>query len=141
MAHIGCRPKHSGNISARAGTDTNWSFGDDESLIENFAWYKGNSGGKTHEVGTKGQNRWGLHDMHGNVWEWVEDIYKQSYEGLPTNGSANEAGDQNFSERRVVRGGSWFNTGEYLNSANRSWLPPIFRVPLYGFRVAYRPAN
>ena len=65
--------------ACRAGTMTRWSFGDDESDLEKYAWYKTNANGKAHAVGGKWPNAWGLHDMHGNVWEWVQDRYGYSY--------------------------------------------------------------
>jgi len=119
--------------SARAGTTTSYSFGDDESKLGDYAWYFDNSGREPHEVGQKKPNPWGLYDMHGNVWEWVQDIYKNSYSGAPTDGSAWEGSGS----LRVVRGGSWpayFRAG-YCRSARRLSDAPGDRVINLGFRL------
>jgi formylglycine-generating enzyme required for sulfatase activity len=95
--------------AARAGTTTRYSFGNDESIfgyygskLGDYAWYSANSGSKTHDVGQKKPNPWGLYDMHGNVWEWVQDNWHDNYNGAPTDGSSWERGSD-----RVARGGSW----------------------------------
>ncbi|MBM3540084.1 MAG: formylglycine-generating enzyme family protein, partial [Alphaproteobacteria bacterium] len=74
--------------AARAGTTTAWSCGSSESCLAAAGWHYGNSGGRTQAVGTKSANAFGLHDMHGNVWEWVEDCWHDSYAGAPSDGSA-----------------------------------------------------
>lgn len=68
--------------AARAGTTTAYSFGDDHNELEQYAWYgEGFEQGGTHPIGTKRPNPWGLYDVHGNAWEWVEDFYRQNYSG------------------------------------------------------------
>ncbi|MCD4797519.1 MAG: formylglycine-generating enzyme family protein, partial [Methanosarcinales archaeon] len=67
--------------AARAGTTTRYSFGDDDSKLGEYAWYSENSGDKTHPVGKKGANPWGLYDVHGNIWEWVQDEWHDTYNG------------------------------------------------------------
>jgi formylglycine-generating enzyme required for sulfatase activity len=119
--------------AARGGTTTEYSFGDDESKLGQYAWFGGNSKNQTHQVATRLRNPFGLFDMHGNVWEWVEDHWHENYEGAPTDGSAWLTGDNNA--RRVLRGGSWDND-DGLRSADRSYgFNPVNRVSFYGFRV------
>jgi formylglycine-generating enzyme required for sulfatase activity len=103
--------------AARAGTTTPYAFGD-----KIISWPSGKflaefAAKITAEVGSFPANRFGLHDMHGNVWEWVEDPWHRNYEGAPTDGSV-WSGGHGF---RVVRGGSWhpYETGSSLRSANR----------------------
>jgi formylglycine-generating enzyme required for sulfatase activity len=120
--------------AARAGTETPWSFGDDESKLPLYAWFSGNSGSQTHPVGQLRPNGFGLYDMHGNVWQWVEDCWHDTYQGAPVNGSAWTASG---CDRRVLRGGSWNYIPIGVRSANRDWLAPVYRDRnIYGFRVA-----
>jgi formylglycine-generating enzyme required for sulfatase activity len=118
--------------TARAGTTTSYSFGRDETALGNYAWYDKNSNKGTHPVGEKTANAFGLFDMHGNVWEWVEDCY-ESYKRTPVDGSAWTKGD---CSRRVVRGGAWFNPPRDLRSASRVWSTTVNRTYVLGFRVA-----
>ena len=120
--------------AARAGTTTKWSFGDDEEKLGEYAWFGGNSGGETHPVGEKKPNGFGLYDMHGNVFEWVEDHWHDDYKGAPTDGSAWLTEDDNY--YRVLRGGSWFNFNGSLRSAYRfNFDFPDSRFNYIGFRV------
>ena len=114
--------------AARAGTTTQYSFGDDVSKLNEYAWYRDNSGSKTHPVGQKKPNFWGLYDMHGNVWEWVQDKRHGDYDGAPTDGSAWESGRSSY---RVFRGGSWSSTTHDCRSASRS----DFLGDDFGFRL------
>ncbi|MCK4938571.1 MAG: formylglycine-generating enzyme family protein [Methanosarcinales archaeon] len=90
--------------AARAGTTTLFSFSDEKSELSAHAWYAGNSGRKTHPVGTKDPNPWGLYDIHGNVWEWVQDGWHYDYTNAPADGSVWTGGVEN---QHVYRGGSW----------------------------------
>ena len=98
----------------------------------NVAWYKENSGKTTHPVGQKEPNELGLYDMSGNVWEWVQDCWHESYQGAPSDGSAWESGTC----LRVLRGGSWYYFPGNLRSANRIRFDTGDRYLNVGFRVA-----
>lgn len=87
----------------------------------------------TAPVGSFTRNGFGLHDLHGNVWEWVEDCYESNYSVQPSDGSAFT---QNSCSTRVSRGGSWLNTPQYLRSADRRGDSPGNRIYLLGFRLA-----
>jgi len=95
-------------------------------------WYKGNSGSKTHGVGGKAPNGFGLYDMSGNVWEWTEDCWNDSYNGAPRDGSAWHSGD---CSRRVLRGGSWDLGGGRLRAAPRYRITADFHSTDNGFRL------
>ena len=88
---------------------------------------------KTAPVGSFSANGWGLYDMHGNVWEWVQDCYNDSYRDAPADGSAWETGNCSL---RLRRGGSWLNSPRFLRSANRSKVRSEERNYVVGFRVA-----
>ena len=88
---------------------------------------------QTAPVGSFKQNAFSLHDMHGNVWEWVEDCFNNSYEGAPTDGSAWVAGSD--CPRHVIRGGSWHYDPEGLRSASRLRGTSVSRFDDLGFRV------
>ena len=120
---------------ARAGTITEWSFGNDEFKAGNYAWHSGNGASQTHGVGQKIPNAFGLYDMHGNVWEWVEDCWHDTYSDAPNGGSAWTTGCSDKS-RRVLRGGSWDNDPEFLRSAYRIKGYPGSRDFSNGFRLA-----
>lgn len=118
--------------AARAGSKTRYFFGDDEAELGQYAWYEGNSREETRPVGKRKANGFGLYDMHGNVWQWVEDCYHGSYEGAPSDGSAWATGD---CRRRVLRGGAWVNAPEALRAATRFGFEPVFGAVDIGFRL------
>ena len=100
--------------------------------FDSIAWHKGNSGAKTHPVGQKAPNELGLHDMSGNVEEWVQDCWNIGYQGAPSNGSAWEQGD---CSQRVARGGSWNNFPWFLRSTIRDGFTTEYRYFVLGFRL------
>ena len=129
--------------ACRAGTETAFSFGDDESKLGEYAWWGGfdlaaltkgevKAGGGNaareqyaHTVGTKKPNPWGLHDMHGNVAEWCSDWRGRATGEAPKGDSM-----------RVIRGGGWFHDPGFCRSAGRGYGIPSFRLDYLGFRVA-----
>src|SRR5438552_16657926 len=93
--HFGRRPlpateRAEWEYAARAGTTTRFWWGDDESGAGNYAWFKDNSGGQTHPVGSKPANPFGLYEMVGNVWQWTEDCYAENYGNVQADGSASQ---------------------------------------------------
>jgi len=120
--------------AARAGSATKYSWGD--SVGHNLANCDGCGSQwdnkRTAPVGSFSPNKFGLYDMHGNVWEWVQDRYHDSYNGAPSDGSAWESGNNSY---RIVRGGSWHDTPDGLRSRLRMWIPPGHRNGIFGFRL------
>lgn len=122
----------------RLPTEAEWEYacragttGDDAGNVEGSGWFSENAGNRTHAVGQKQSNAWGLADMLGNVWEWSEDWYHQTYTGAPSNGSAWLNGGEQT--RRVLRGGSYFGNGA-LCSSRIGYTPEVYR-DFFGFRV------
>ena len=120
--------------AARAGTQTVYSWGDQIGIGNancdgcRSKW----DNRMTAPVGSFKSNPFGLYDMHGNVWEWVQDCYEDYYNGAPTDGSARSGDCSN----RVVRGGSWFNPPNSVRSGKRDRLAPGLRFNSQGFRIA-----
>jgi formylglycine-generating enzyme required for sulfatase activity len=120
----------------RAGTTTPFWWG--SSITTKQANYNGsiewNGGGQTVPVDSFEANPWGLFNVHGNVFEWCEDVWHDNYDGAPTDGSAwLEGGDDHW---RVVRGGSWYVIPRFLRSADRDRGSTDFRIDDFGFRLA-----
>jgi formylglycine-generating enzyme required for sulfatase activity len=147
--------------ACRAGQPTAYCFGDDEGQLGDYGWYANNSGNspldadrlwqetkqdvdqyssrlnvngnRTHPVGERKPNAWGLYDMHGNVWEWCEDKWHDNYEGAPEDGSAWTSGSD--LELRLLRGGSWSAFAVHCRSAYRIGNDAVNRLRNIGFRV------
>jgi formylglycine-generating enzyme required for sulfatase activity len=119
--------------AARAGSPERFSFGDDEAKLSEYAWYfSGEPKPMPEPVGTKKANAFGLHDMHGNVREWVEDCYHDNYNGAPSDGSAWTTGD---CSRRVARSSYWLENPQVFRSAFRMGYVTENRYQFVGLRV------
>jgi formylglycine-generating enzyme required for sulfatase activity len=116
--------------ACRAGTTTAYNTG--ATLSDSTGWYDSNSGDRTHSVGEKPANAYGLYDMHGNVWEWCWDWYSSSYYSSSPAQDPTGAVSGSF---RVLRGGAWSSLGRNLRSAYRSNGYPIDRSYYIGFRL------
>lgn len=107
--------------AARAGSIGKWCVGDNESKLSQYAWLNSSS---THPVAKKKPNRWGIYDMHGNVWEWVSSCYTKTYNS------------ECYENYKVLRGGSWFSSNHEFRSAGRYYNSTFFRSNIFGLRLA-----
>jgi len=118
--------------TCRAGSNTLYCYGNGSGQLEDYAWYEDNSNERTHRVGQKKPNAWGLYDMHGNVWEWCQDWYDKDYYEISPN---KDPQGTNSGSSRVLRGGSWLNDAEICRSASRHGKFPIFKIYELGLRL------
>ena len=115
----------------RAGTRTKWCCGDDVEELEEVAWYGRRWSKASHAVGQKADNAWGLHDMHGNVWEWCWDWYGEYWAAEVDDPIGPESGSG-----RVLRGGAWVSLADYCRCSSRIDSDPFIRDDVVGFRLA-----
>ena len=133
-----------GGLGLRFPTEAEWEFacragttgatyrgGNDAATLDAIAWTKENSGGKTHAVKQKAPNPWGLYDMLGNVWEWCADNSMRAYGASAVVDPSGGAGD-----RRVNRGGSWYDIARFARAASRTLNAPSGQFTNLGFRLA-----
>ncbi len=117
---------------ARAGTDGIRSFGEDEARLNEYAWHQGNSDKRTHPVGQKLSNQWGLFDIYGNVWEWCTDEWCRPY---TPKGSIDPLSLPGTERARVIRGGCWSSGADECRSSFRQWFGADEFDDDLGFRV------
>ncbi len=117
--------------ACRAGTKSQFYSGNVDNDLDAVGWYARNSAGKVHPVGEKKPNAWGLYDMHGNIWQWVQDWFGKYPAGQQTDPQGPPEG-----ATRVMRGGSYAGDSFYCRSFNRHDGNPDSRVHDIGFRIA-----
>ncbi len=124
-------------FSCRAGTTTKYWTGDKDEDLPQAGWFTGNSGGRTHAVGELKANPFGLFDIHGNNWEWVQDWWEPTYYGqFQEKPALNPSIPSSASSWRVVRGGGWRHTASLCRTSLRYANGPSYRDPGIGFRVS-----
>ena len=118
--------------ACRAGSDSRYCFGDDKEQLGEYAWYGRNSGRKAHPVGQKKPNAWGIHDMHGNVWEWTSSMHKD----YPYKADDGREDAKDVKSSRVCRGGAWLNRfDKCFRCAHRMAVSPDRCSRLIGLRL------
>ncbi len=115
--------------ACRANTQTPYYFGSETQQLKDYAWYRKNAGGKTHQVGLKQPNIWGIYDMHGNIWEWTSSEYNEdNTQKVPILKNKSPY-------HPVVRGGSWDYIPWWLRSAYRDGWEAAYHNSDLGFRI------
>ena len=115
--------------ACRATGSHQYCYGDGDEQLPQFAWFKANSQGQPHNVGQKAPNHWGLYDMHGNVWQWCNDWYSESYY---TESAAENPRGPSSGKMRVLRGGAWDSTADKCRSAYRHKEFPVYSDACFG---------
>jgi formylglycine-generating enzyme required for sulfatase activity len=123
--------------ACRAGSTVGYSFGEPAELLEKYGWFDRNSLGKSHPCGTLKPNDLGLFDMHGNVWQWTQDVHTEKV----AEKEDDRGGSVGGASARVLRGGCWFNVAGDCRAANRNRGTPGIRVNDLGFRLARVPVE
>jgi formylglycine-generating enzyme required for sulfatase activity len=125
-------------FACRAGSTTDWSCGAAQELVSKYAWHAGNSLGYDHPVGQLKPNDLGLFDMHGNVWKWCQDQYREPQDRGKNMDDKEDMEYIKDKDSRVLRGGSWLNNARGCRAADLNVYPPGDRNSNVGFRVAVR---
>jgi len=119
--------------AARGGTTTRYYCGDDPACLDSIAWYDANSSGKTHPIKLKKPNAFGLYDILGNVWEWTEDCWHETYQGAPTVSGVWLGGNCSF---HPGRGGGWTHPAIEIRVSRRGRAETSVGYDFYGVRCA-----
>jgi formylglycine-generating enzyme required for sulfatase activity len=120
--------------ACRAGTETEYFFGNDQTALTDYGWFELNSLQRTHPVGMKKPNPWGLYDIVGNLWEWCEDDWHSDYAGAHSDGGAWLTGEDR-QQRRTMRGGAWDMDAFRCRSTYRSWDWKHIATNRFGLRI------